>query len=47
MLNVGFKNVRVLSVKVVCHFSFPVASIMHGTEYEMNTFYKSARGPVH
>ena len=27
-----------------CHFSFPVASITHGTEYKMNTLNKSISG---
>lgn len=27
-----------------CHFRFPVASITHGTEYEMNTLKKSISG---
>lgn len=35
MFNVNFKKVRVLSVKVMCHFSFPVARIIHETEYEI------------
>lgn len=35
MFNVNFKKVRVLSVKVMCYFSFLVVRIMYEIEYEI------------
>lgn len=42
--NVNFKKETVLTVKIVYNFSFPMATLMHGTVYEMNKFDDSING---